>query len=177
MAKLFKPIYFLNILLIILGCSSSDDKDCTKTIIVQPEYEIIGPQGTTLIPEIKQEIPCDSPEPDPVKPIIEGNVLTNFSYDVLSFEYTPDTGNNTSRIQFEIKLNNPNNFIVRGTPILTINSDNIQFSTSYSADATEACHEIQANSSCVLVYNKETPIDPNLGTPNKFELVSVKYVL
>ncbi|WP_338359430.1 hypothetical protein [Yeosuana marina] len=175
MTKPLKSVSIVALFLFLVCCSSKDN--CTKTIIVQYESTIYGQLGTTYIPEITQEVPCDLPEPETVQPIGEGNVLNNFSYDVINFVFTPDTGNNTSRLQFEIKLNNENNFIVRGDPILTINSDNIQFSKSYSADATSVCNEIQANSSCILIYDKETPIDVNLGIPNKFELVSVKYIL
>lgn len=176
MTKPLKSISIVVLFLFLFCCSSSKD-DCTKTIIVQYESTIYGQLGTTYIPEITQEVPCDFPEPEAVQPIGEGNVLSNFSYDVINFVFTPDTGNSTSRLQFEIKLNNKNNFIVRGNPILTVNSDNLQFSASYSADATSACHEIQANSSCILIYDKETPIDINLGTPSKFDLVSVNYIL
>ncbi len=175
MKQFFKLCFLLN-LLFLFSCPSDDN--CTKTIIVQFEQTISGPSGITFIPEQTQEVPCDFPEPTAVTPIDEGNALKNFSYEVINFVFTADTGNNTSKLQFEIKLNNENNFIVRGNPILTIDSDNIQFSTSYSNDASSPCNEIQANSSCNLIYDKETPHDPNLGPPpSKFELASVKYVL
>ncbi|GEM_PF-1083739 len=165
-------------LLFFFSCSNTDEDTCTKTIIVQVEQTVSGPSGTTFIPEITQEVPCDFPEPEVVEPIDEGNALTSFSYEVINFVFTPDTGNNTSRLQFEIKLNNENDFIVKGFPVLTIDSDNIQFVTSYANDAISPCFEIQANSSCNHTYDKETPLDPNLGPPpSKFDLISVKYVL
>ncbi|TBN04792.1 hypothetical protein EYD45_05900 [Hyunsoonleella flava] len=174
----FVKVSLLFSLLLLFSCPSDDEDACTKTIIVQFEQTISGPSGITFIPEITQEVPCDFPEPEVVEPIDQGNALTNFSYEVISFVFTPDTGNNTSRLQFEIKLNNENDFVVKGVPVLTIDSDNIQFSTSYSNDAIAPCYEIQANSSCNHTYDKETPLDPNLGPPpSKFDLVSVKYVL
>lgn len=176
MIRFPKVLFSLFCLFIVFNCSSSKD-DCTKTIIVQYESTIYGQLGTTYIPEITQEVPCNFPEPEPVQPIGEGNVLNNFSYEVLSFVFTPDTGNNTSRLQFEIKLINENNFTVRGNPVLTIKSDNLQFSKNYSADAMSPCNQIEANSSCTLTFDKEYPIDPNLGVVTTFELVSVKYVL
>lgn len=169
---------FLSSLFLLFSCPSDDDDDCMKTIILRQEQTISGPSGITFIPEQTQEVPCDFPEPTVVEPIDEGDALKDFSYEVINFVFTADTGNNTSRLQFEIKLNNENNFIVRGYPILTIDSDNIQFSTSYSNDASSPCNEIQANSSCIHIYDKETPLDPDLGPPpSKFELASVKYVL
>lgn len=173
----FLKAYFSGIVFILLfGCPSEDE--CTKIIVVRPEFSITSPYGTTSYPEQTQEIPCDWPEPTPAEPISEGNVLNNFSYEVINFKFTPDTGNNTSRLEFEIKLNNENDFIVRGEPILTIDSDNIQFSRSYSADASSPCNEIGAYSSCILTCDKEYPHEPNLGPPpTKFELAEVKYVL
>lgn len=174
--KKFLKLTLVLTLLLLLSCPSEDD--CIKTIIVQPEFSITEPYGSTYYPEQTQEVPCDFPEPTVVEPIGEGNVLKNFSYEVINFTYTADTGNGTYRLQFEIKLNNENDFIVRGNPILTIDNDGLEFSRSYSTEAISPCNEIQANSSCILIYDKEAPIDLNIGPPSsKFELVSIKYVL
>lgn len=173
-----KLIVIVTLSFLICACPSDDMEACTKTIIVQYEQTIYGPYGTTHIPEVTQEVPCDFPEPEDTNPIGEGNSLNNFSYEVINFEFIPDTGNNSSTLQFEIKLNNENNFDVKGDPILTIDSDNIQFSRSYTSEAISTCNEIDANSSCILKVDKDYPIDPNLGPPpTKYELVSVKYIL
>jgi hydroxyacyl-ACP dehydratase HTD2-like protein with hotdog domain len=37
----------------------------------------------------------------------------NVTYEVLIFEYTPDTGNNSSRFHYEIKYTNPNNVAIK----------------------------------------------------------------
>ena len=61
--------YLLTLLLILCSaCSSSDDSnddndDCTKTIVVQAQQVVTGPTGTTVIPEVTQEVPCDFEDP------------------------------------------------------------------------------------------------------------------
>jgi hypothetical protein len=39
--------------------------------------------------------------------------IENVTYEVLIFEYTPDTGNNSSRFHYEIKYTNPNNVAIK----------------------------------------------------------------
>lgn len=176
MTNFIKQPFLIFMLVFIFSCSSNDN--CKKNIIVQYGQTIFGSSGTTYIPEITQEVPCDFPEPEQPDPtIIQGSELENFSYNVLSFNYTPDTGNNTSRVQFEIKLNNDNNFIAKGFPILTIDADGIEFSSTYQTDANTLCNEIVANSSCTFSLDKEYPILPNIKQPSKYELVSVVYLL
>lgn len=155
--------------LININCSSKGD--CTKTITIPQSY-FVGNQSYSY--DITQEVPCDFPEPTDAK-IIEPPVLENFTYEVLSFIYTPDTGNNTSKLEFEIKINNPNNFIAKGIPILTLISDGLQFSRSYSNNASIPCYEIIANSSCTLTYEAEDSLD--LGIISSIELIDVKYYL
>lgn len=176
MTKFSKHIFSIVALLILFSCSSKDE--CKKDIIVQYEQTTPGPSGTTFIPEITQEVPCDFPEPEIVDPnLVEGSELENFTYDIISFNYTPDTGNNTSKVQFEIKLNNNNNFIAKGYPILRIEADGIVFSSSYQQDAITRCNEISANSSCTFTLDKEYPILPNIPQPSEYKLVSVTYLI
>lgn len=172
MKKYLKLNTGLILSLFLFSCPSDDE--CTKNIIVQYEQTING----TLIPQQTQEVPCDFPEPEFVDPnVIEGNELENFTYEVLSFNYLSDTGNNTSLVQFEIKLNNNNDFIAEGRPILTIATDDLEFSSSYSVDASIKCNEIAANSSCIFTVNKEYEITPNIVPSNKFELKEVVYLI
>lgn len=145
---------------------------------MQYESTIYGQYGTISIPEIKQEVPCDFPEPEDVKPITLGDELQNFSYEIITWQFVPDTGNNTSRLTFEIKLFNDNNFEAKGSPRLTINSDNIQFTKNYTSEATNSCNTIDAESFCILTVDKEYNIDPNIGPPpTKFDLETVKFFL
>jgi hypothetical protein len=126
--------------------------------------------------DITQEIPCDAPEPEEEGSMqINPPALENFSFEVLHFNYTENTENNTSRFQFEIILNNPNDYVAVGVPILTINTDGLVTKGSYSNNASIPCYEINANSSCTLTFDQESSL--NLGKINSMELVTVEYFL
>lgn len=125
--------------------------------------------------EIEQEVPCDFPEPTEPE-LIEAPILENFTYEILSFNYSADTGNNTSRLQFEIQLNNHNDFDVAGIPVLTVTTSDLEFSGSYSSNASVPCYTIAANSNCILTYDQEESL--NLGLPPaSFEIVNVEYIV
>lgn len=169
----FFRIILLSICVVLTNNCASKDDNCTKTIIVQYEYSLTTPYGSTYIPEVKQEVPCNFPEPEEVKPINELGLLKNFSYEVISFNFTPNTGNNTNRLQFEIKLNNPNDYAIAGIPRLTTVADGLQIKGSYSQYSSSPCYSIDANSSCVLTFDKEDSLD--LGIINSIQLLNVEY--
>lgn len=155
----------------VMGCSGNDDPDCFKTITI-PQFYAINNQfyyyDRTL------EVPCDFPEPkDPVE--ISPPALENFTYNILSFNFIPDTGNNTSRLQFEIELLNPNNFGVSGVPILTISVDGLESRGSFSNNASVPCYEIDPNSSCILTYDQQESLD--VALISSIELINVEYFL
>ncbi len=152
----------------IFSCSSSDD--CTKTIII-PAQTIITPTGSSFTPESKATVPCDYV----VTPIQEQVPLQNFTYEVLNFTFTQNTGNNTNRLKFDIKLNNPNNFIINGFAYFTVNVDGTISSSSYLNGAISLCKSINPNSSCVFSYDQESSL--NLGVVQSIQLVDVKYYL
>ncbi|SHF59739.1 hypothetical protein SAMN05444483_101724 [Salegentibacter echinorum] len=170
-----RPLYILLLLLVFLISSCSSDDDCTKTIIVQYEHVIQTPTGSTYLPEVTQEVPCSTPDPENQGEITESAKLENFSYEVLSFNYTPDTGNDTSRLQFEIKLMNNNDYTVSGAPILTMQVDDIKVSGSYSSEASSPCYELAANSSCILSFGKEESLE--LSQAQSVTLLDVEYLL
>lgn len=161
---------------VLFGCPEDDlnemEEECTKTITI-PQYYIVNNQ--TYNYETTIEVPCDYPEPTEPELLEEPPSMENFSYEVLSFVYTQDTGSNTSRLQFEIQLNNPNDYNVTGVPVLTIVSDELEFAGSYSNNASVPCFELEANSNCVLTYDQEESHD--LGIVNSMELISVDYFL
>ena len=160
------------ILALIVGCNS--EEDCTKTMLI-PQGYFVGNQFYSYDQE--REVPCDFPEPIEFEQI-EPVKLENFSYEVVNFQFTPDIGGNISRLQFEIKLNNPNNFAVTGVPILTTaEPQGFQFVGSYSTAATIACKSIQAQSTCTLTYDKTYPFNPDSGIPSIITLVKVEYYL
>ncbi|REG90180.1 hypothetical protein [Winogradskyella sediminis] len=156
----------------LFACPSDDD--CTKTITI-PQTYFVGNQS--YIQEITQEIPCDQQEPSEPGEIIEPPVLENFTYEILSFNYEPYTDNNTTLVQYEIQLNNHNDFAVTGIPYLTRIDGNFEVSGPISTDASEPCYEISANSSCVLSFNQEYTIDPNIPPSSTFQIVNVEYVV
>ena len=150
------------------SCSSSED--CTKTITI-PSQTIITPSGGSFIPERSEVVPCDYVQ----QPIQEQVSLQNFTYEVLNFVFTPDTGNNTNRLKFDIKLNNLNNFPINGFAYFTLNTDGTISSSGMLNGSTSSCGQIGANSSCIFSYEKEASL--NLGLVQSIQLVDVRYYL
>lgn len=171
----FKITFIASILLALsLSLSGCDSKEECKKKVVMPQGYFIGNQFYTY--DILQEVPCDFPEAEIAKEI-EPPKLENFSYEVIFFTFTPDTGENTSRLAFQIILNNPNDYDVNGVPVLTIASQGLEFIGGYTRDAINPCYSIAAASSCVFTFDKLYPIDVNIGTPQDISLVKVEYFL
>lgn len=97
--------------------------------------------------------------------------LEEVTHEVLLFDFTPDTGNNSLRLQYEIQFNNPNNVPIIGFHRITTNADGM-ISTSLSTNFSP-CYEIAANSSCIVSFDEEDSFD--IGMVNSIELVSVEY--
>jgi len=174
--KTYNFILFSFLIVLVLACGSDDSDECTKMSIVQYEQVVNGPNGTTILPELIEEVPCDFQEIDPPLEVgLNPNLLENFTYEVISFIWTADTGNNTNRLQFEIKLNNPNDYIAEGFPRLTMNIDGLIISGSWSEYAINPCYSIEANSSCIFTYDVEGTLDT--GITNNIILVNVEYWL
>ena len=169
MKQVFRFSVLLSLAFILLACSS-DDSDCTKIITI-PQFYIVNNQSYTN--NITQEVPCDFPEPT-VAEMIQPPELENFNFEVLSFTFTPDTGNNTSRLQFEIQLNNPNSEAVSGIPFLTLNINGIESIRVFSENVNTPCFSISANSNCILAYDEQSSLDQGI---NSIQLVDVNYYL
>lgn len=171
MTKATSIFLFLMLLILFTSCSAKDD--CMKIAYVPYLYTVGNNQIKTDFRE--QEVPCDFPEPESIS---ELPTLENFTYETLYFTFIPDTGHQTSQLKFEIKLNNPNNYDVEGLPVLTIlSNNNVEFSASYSDEATIACYGIAANSSCILTFDKEYALNPDIGETETMELISVSYYI
>lgn len=164
-------VKFLLIVIILFWSCSSEKEDCKKTITISQTYYV---NNSSYSYDNKIEVPCDYPEPDDIVQI-DPPALENFSFEVLNFNYTENIETNTSRFQFEIILNNPNNYVAVGIPILTINIDGLEIKNNYSNNSTITCNEIDANSSCTLTFDQESSLD--LGKYNSIELVNVEYFL
>ncbi len=105
---------------------------------------------------------------DPIDP-----VLLDVTNDVLSFEFTPDTGNNTSRLTYEIRFTNPNDVGIQGFPRVTLNIDGTVSTRIVSSGSP--CTVIAADSSCNIIFDEEESL--NTAVINSIELVSVEYVI
>ncbi|SEB76444.1 hypothetical protein SAMN04489761_1700 [Tenacibaculum sp. MAR_2009_124] len=162
----------LLICFLFINCSENGSEDCTKTITI-PQFYMVN--GQTYNYSTTQEVPCDLPDIQEPQQIDLPPQLESFTYEIIRFEYTPDTGNNTSRLQFEIKLMNNSDANVNGFPYLTIKSDGLQFSTSYSSSASEPCLSLAANSFCTMTFDTESSLD--LGAPTSMELLDIVYYL
>lgn len=97
--------------------------------------------------------------------------LQNITYEVILFEFTPDTGNNTNRLRYEIKFSNPNNTAITGFHKITTNIDGII--SSNIATSSSPCYVIGANSDCTISFDEEESL--NIGIVSSIELVSVEY--
>lgn len=153
----------------ISSCNSKDD-ECTKTVEI-PNCAFENNKFNRYF--VMEEVACDFVAPEDTGPL----ELKNFTYEVLNFTFTPDTGNNTSRLKFEIKLNNPNNYAAEGIAYLTIRpaGDHIEYTGHYSELASVPCHQITANSSCILTYDQEYPFNPDVGARESMAVVAVNY--
>ncbi|RAR50226.1 hypothetical protein [Flavobacterium lacus] len=166
--KKYLKLLALIISSIFFGCSSTDD--CTKTIVI-PSRTIVTPSGSSFIPETSEIVPCDYEIP----PIQEQLPVENFSYEVVNFEFIQNTGNNTNRLKFEIKLNNLNNFVINGFAYITLDVDGTVSSSGFLNGASSICGQINPNSSCIFSYDKESSLE--LGLIQSIQLVNVKYYL
>lgn len=159
-------------LLIILSssCASTDD-ECTKTLEI-PHYALKNNTFERYL--VMEEVICDFVVED-LGPL----PLKNFTYEVLNFVFIPDTGNNTSRLKFEIKLDNPNNYAVEGLAYITTRSfgDTSEYTGTYSDLASVPCNQIGANSSCIMIYDVDYPYNPDVGAPESMEVVKVAYYI
>lgn len=115
-------------------------------------------------------VACSSDTDEKIEPKIELKAVTN---DIVLFEYTKDTGNNSSKLVYEIKFSNPNEVDVNGFHKVKINADG--FITTSLASNLSPCYLIEANSDCTIFFENEASHDN--GFVNSLELVSVEYEL
>lgn len=145
------------------GCNPTE---CSKNVSI-PEHFTQTSTGVTYHAAEEKKVPCDYEEETNYQESFE---LKNFSYEVINFNFTPDTGNHTSRLQYEIKLKNNNNFAVKGHPAVSLNVDGT-VSTSYLS----SCQTIDANSYCTISYDQQQSLE--IGLIKSIKLESLKYIL
>lgn len=151
----------------IISCSNNDN--CTKEITI-PALTIQTPTGSSYRPPYQLVVPCDYV----ITPIEEQATLKDFSYEVLQFTFTPDTGKNTARLEYKIKINNLSNQTVKGFPILTSDADGVVVTGGYRSNT---CEQLEAKSSCIITYDKEFALNLNVGFTKSVKLVKVEYFL
>ena len=170
MKKIIRFIIVLLLIVLNINCESKDD-DCTKTMEI-PHYDLKNNKFERYV--VREEVSCDFVVED-LGPL----PLHNFTYEVLRFIFIPDTGNKTSRLKFEIKLNNPNNYAVKGLAFITTRSagDTFEYRGNYSDLASVPCNKIGAKSSCILTYDVDYPYNPEVGAPESMEVDNVEYYI
>ena len=108
----------------------------------------------------------DTPEKETLKPV---------TYEVLLFEFTADTGNNSSRLHYEIKYTNPNDVAVKGTSSVTANYNGLIL-TPIKRVSVSPYTEIGANSTYTEVYNVESPHDIQSLSPEQIKTYYIKFI-
>lgn len=99
--------------------------------------------------------------------------LEKITHRVLLWEFTPDTGNETSRLRYEIEFHNPNDKVINGFYRITQNADGLV--TTLISSNKSPCYEIGANSSCTVSFDGEDSFD--IARIQSIELISVEYNL
>lgn len=171
MTKIIVSILVISLFVACGSNESNDNEPCTKQIIVQNEFIIQTASGTTIIPQITQEVDCNFPDPEIAEVITELPRLSSFSYNVLNISIIPDTGNNTSKVSYQIQLNNLSDKAVKGLPYVTTRINNQSITSSQVNNSS--CTEISANSSCTISFEAEDSL--NLGTISSYDVVNVEY--
>lgn len=97
--------------------------------------------------------------------------IEDVGIDIVFFEFIPDTGNNTSRLRYEIKFTNLNTVAIKGFYEIVLNADGLETTTLSSSNSP--CYEIDANSECILRFDEEESFD--VTVINSIFLKSVSY--
>jgi len=120
-----------------------------------------------LLPMFLLFLGCSSDNDVPEK------TLKPVTYEVLLFEFTADTGNNSSRLHYEIKYTNPNDVAVKGTSSVTANYNGLILTP---IKRVPPYIEIGANSTYTEVYNVESAHDTQSLSPEQIKTYYIKFV-
>lgn len=160
----------LLVLLFVFTFGCSEENNCVERITV-PDNVIKTNLDYTFVPSYWVDLPCDYDLEDLLD---VSTVLKNFSYEVISYNFSLNTVNNTYKIDFIVELKNNNNFDVEGAPIFLMRINGIESNTSYTGNNGN-CNTINANETCTFSYTKEVSLEKE--NINSLELVSIKYLL
>ena len=106
----------------------------------------------------------------------EKETLKSITYEVLLFDYTADTGNNTSRLRYEIKFTNPNNVDVKGNYKITYDAGGLILTPVRKVPNDDPYEKIRANSFYTASYDVESAIDINIGKVNSIKFVTAEFI-
>jgi len=106
----------------------------------------------------------------------EKETLKSITYEVLLFDYTADTGNNTSRLRYEIKFTNPNNVAVKGNYKITYDADGLILTPIRKVPNDDPYEKIGANSFYTASYDVESAIDINKGKVKSITFVTAEFI-
>lgn len=160
-------LYFI---LIFLFSQCAQNYGCVERVTIQDNVSKTE-SGFEFEPSYWIDLPCDYDVENKIK---TSKVVNNFTYKLVRYNYTPNTGNNSSKLEFEVILENNNNFEIEGLPIFIMSGDGIEFSANYHVNSS-SCSSISANSTCTFTYEKETPFtEESFST---LELVGIKFLL
>ena len=106
----------------------------------------------------------------------EKELLKSITYEVLLFDYNADTGNNTSRLRYEIKFTNPNNVDVKGNYKITYDADGLILTPIRKVPNDDPYEKIGANSFYTVSYDVESAIDINKGKINSIKFVTAEFI-
>jgi|VirMetMinimDraft_7_1064189.scaffolds.fasta_scaffold48176_2 hypothetical protein len=106
----------------------------------------------------------------------EKELLKSITYEVLLFDYKADTGNNTSRLRYEIKFTNPNNVDVKGNYKITYDADGLILTPIRKVPNDDPYEKIGANSFYTASYDVESAIDINIGKVNSIKFVTAEFI-
>lgn len=103
----------------------------------------------------------------------EKKTLKSITSEVLLFEFTPDTGHNSSRLHYEIKYTNPNDFAIKGFSSITMDYNGLILTP---IKKLPPYIEIGANSNYTEIYDVESAHDTQSLSPEQIKTFSIKFV-
>ena len=96
--------------------------------------------------------------------------------EVIFFDFTPDTGNNSQRWRYEIKFINPNDRGIKGRYEMTTREDGL-IKYHFPSTPLSPCIEIDANSECTISFDQEEAFEQGGVSVQSIELVSMEYII
>ena len=104
----------------------------------------------------------------------EEKTIIPITFELLKFIYTKDAGNNSNRLEYEIKFLNKNDYTITGYFKIKIDIDGLISSRVVSSTNID-CSKITANSFCV--FSVDDVVSNDVGQPKEIKFVSAEYII